>query len=132
MESVAIIEEIMEHVAAAANMDPLELKELNLAPDMKPENGGPNVFGTSILPLLKQKAMISQRKAEVEAFNKVRILSASFVIELHCIFTYDHAIRNSFTQRKTLLIIIPFSYLTIFNLIACMFSIQCSYFLCTV
>ncbi|KAF2353566.1 CO dehydrogenase flavoprotein C-terminal [Trinorchestia longiramus] len=67
-ESIAIVETIIEHVAAQLNMDPLAVREINLLPD-SPDKG-PNVFKNSILPLLKEKADIDRRKRRVAQFNK--------------------------------------------------------------
>lgn len=71
VEAIAAIENVLEHVAYFLNKDPLEVREANLAPDAPEEKGGPNVFRSSILPLLKEKAMIDQRKLEIVEFNKV-------------------------------------------------------------
>ncbi|XP_018017026.2 xanthine dehydrogenase 2 [Hyalella azteca] len=65
----AVIETIVDHVAVHLNKDPLEVREVNLTPTVQPNNQA-NVFKDSILPLLKEKAMIAQRKQEVEQFNK--------------------------------------------------------------
>lgn len=71
VEAIAIIENVLEHVAYFLNKDPLEVREVNLAPDAPEDKGGPNVFRSSILPLLKEKAMVDQRKLEIQQFNKV-------------------------------------------------------------
>ncbi|XP_018020416.2 xanthine dehydrogenase, partial [Hyalella azteca] len=73
VEYIAFAENIMDHVAAELGKDPLEVREiniLNIADEKQPADGGPNVFKTSILPVLKEKAMLEQRKLEVEQFNR--------------------------------------------------------------
>ena len=62
----------MEHVAAFLKKDPMEVRLTNMLPDLPPEEGGPNLFVNSILPLLKEKAGILSRQQEIKEFNTVR------------------------------------------------------------
>ena len=72
MEAIAIIENIVEHAAATLGKDPMDVRMVNLAPDGGPLVDGPNVFQTSIYPLLQEKGMLADRKAEIKLFNQVR------------------------------------------------------------
>ncbi|KAK7070442.1 hypothetical protein SK128_014344 [Halocaridina rubra] len=64
----------MDHIAHYLQKDPLKVRELNLVPANVPRLNVPphdkNVVQEDILPLLKEKASILQRKGEVEEFNK--------------------------------------------------------------
>lgn len=71
MEAIATIETVLDHVSVHLNKDPLEVREINFSPDKPPSEGGPNVAKNTLLPMLKESAMIDQRKAQVKAFNKV-------------------------------------------------------------
>ena len=71
VEAVAIIENIIEHVAETLKKDPLDVRKANLSKTAGPLQPGENVFSTSILPLLEEKAMLYERKAAVLEFNKV-------------------------------------------------------------
>ena len=66
------METIISHIAAELNMDPMDVQQQNLAATGLPF-GPTNVYADTILPLLKAKSMLDQRKLEVAQFNKVRI-----------------------------------------------------------
>ncbi|KAK7068648.1 hypothetical protein SK128_018895, partial [Halocaridina rubra] len=74
VEALATIENIIEHIAHFLNKDPLEVREANLVPEQVPRLWAPphekNVVKEDILPLLKEKSSLTQRKQEVENFNK--------------------------------------------------------------
>ncbi|KAK7021794.1 hypothetical protein SK128_010783, partial [Halocaridina rubra] len=73
VEAIAVIENVMEHVAHVLKKDPLEVREVNMAPPSVPRlRSAPlekNVFADKILPLLKEKSSYKQRKQEIGAFN---------------------------------------------------------------
>ena len=71
VEALAIMENIIEHIADTLKKDPLEVRKANLAATSGPLQPGDNIFSTSILPLLEEKAMLTERKALVQEFNKV-------------------------------------------------------------
>ena len=78
VNATSIIETIVEHVAEELNKDPLEIRELNFTTETKRnKNIGPqseNLAATSIVPILKEQAMYKTRRAQVEQFNKVKLV----------------------------------------------------------
>ena len=79
-QGVAIIENVMEHAAAALGTDPLEFRLNNLL-----KKGDKMIFGgefeeesnpiANIIDQLRRQSKYDQRKLVVEEFNKVKILS---------------------------------------------------------
>ncbi|KAG7171465.1 Indole-3-acetaldehyde oxidase-like [Homarus americanus] len=73
VEAVATVENVIEHVANYLKKDPLEVRMVNMVPPAVPRlMASPqerNVVKEDILPLLKQKAMYSQRVEEIKIFN---------------------------------------------------------------
>ncbi|XP_063615205.1 uncharacterized protein LOC134788260 [Penaeus indicus] len=73
-QGIVTIESIMDHIAHYLGRDPLEVREVNLAPaGAERPSADPivrNVFQEDILPLLKESAEYELRLAEVEAFNQ--------------------------------------------------------------
>ena len=76
-ESLATIEDIMEHVAVVLKKDPYDIREINIDSEKfkeaKEDEGA--IIVDKILPLLKEKASIQTRKEEIKTYNKVRILN---------------------------------------------------------
>ncbi|KAK7081739.1 hypothetical protein SK128_005861 [Halocaridina rubra] len=74
VEGIATMENIIERVAHFLNKDPLEVREQNMIqPNMKRFVLPPherNVVMEDILPLLKEKSSLVERKKQVEDFNK--------------------------------------------------------------
>lgn len=70
------MENIIEHIASYLKKDPLEVRQVNLITPGVPRLILPSHENTPmkdiILPMLLEKANFSQRKAEVEEFNRVR------------------------------------------------------------
>lgn len=94
VEALATIENIIERIANFLKKDPFEVRLVNMVEPEVPRLLIPphkaNVLKDDILPLLKQKAMIEQRKEEIVVFNqenrwKKRGLS---VIPLHYALGY--------------------------------------------
>lgn len=77
------MENIMDHVASYLGVDPLSVREVNLAPTgaARPQLPpfGRNVFTEDILPLLKTSASWEERQAEVAAFNLVSGFSVFYI-----------------------------------------------------
>ncbi|XP_042871768.1 indole-3-acetaldehyde oxidase-like [Penaeus japonicus] len=73
-QGILTIESIMDHIAHYLGKDPLELREINLAPAGAERPAADpiekNVFQDDILPLLKESSEYEMRLAEVEAFNQ--------------------------------------------------------------
>lgn len=68
------MENILDHVASFLKKDPLEVRQVNLITPGVPRLFQPHEntpIKDKILPLLLQKANYTQRKAEVDQFNKV-------------------------------------------------------------
>lgn len=74
-QGIVTIESIMDHIAHYLGRDPLQVREVNLAPaGAERPSADPivkNVFQEDILPLLKESAEYELRLAEVDAFNQV-------------------------------------------------------------
>ncbi|KAK3874524.1 hypothetical protein Pcinc_020543 [Petrolisthes cinctipes] len=73
VQGIIVMETLMDHVANTLGVDPLSVREVNLAttgaprPQLQPF--GRNVFAEDILPLLKTSAAWDQRQQEVADFN---------------------------------------------------------------
>ena len=66
-QGVAIIENVMDHLATALGMDPLEFRVKNLI-ETSPEIDNPL---PEIIPQLRASSEYDQRKKEIEQFNQV-------------------------------------------------------------
>ncbi|XP_068235894.1 uncharacterized protein [Palaemon carinicauda] len=77
VECIGAIETVMDHIAHALGKDPLEVREVNMAPPNVPRFLAPplekNVVVDDILPLLKEKANYEERKTNVEEFNQANL-----------------------------------------------------------
>ncbi|XP_076041684.1 uncharacterized protein LOC143025623 [Oratosquilla oratoria] len=72
---IAAMENMMEHIATYLDMDPLKVREVNLAPSGVPlyprgEERQEEILKDLILPLLKVKSCYAERREAVETFNK--------------------------------------------------------------
>ena len=67
-QGVAIIETVMEHLATAIGMDPLEFRMKNM---IETSLGEPNPLPGSIIPLLMNSSDYEARKKKVDEFNAV-------------------------------------------------------------
>lgn len=65
-QGVAIIENVMDHLATTLGMDPLEFRMLNM---IETSQGEPNPLPDSIIPLLMTSSDYETRKRQVEEFN---------------------------------------------------------------
>lgn len=69
------MEDILEHIASYLKKDPLEVRQVNLitpgAPRLITQPLENTPIKDVILPMLLEKANFTQRKAEVEEFNRV-------------------------------------------------------------
>lgn len=87
VEGIMVMETIMDHVATYLGVDPLSVREVNLAPTgaPRPQLGpfGRNVFAEDILPLLKTSASWEERQAEVAAFNLVSYIFCAIYTSCH-------------------------------------------------
>lgn len=74
-QGIVTIESIMDHIAHYLGRDPLEVREVNLAPaGAERPSADPivkNVFQEDILPLLKESSEYELRLEEVNAYNQV-------------------------------------------------------------
>ncbi|XP_047736777.1 xanthine dehydrogenase 1 [Hyalella azteca] len=68
VEGIAVIENVLDHVAATLDKDPLAVREANFRPDVK--DGETNELRNTILPVLREKAQLAARKQQVLQFNK--------------------------------------------------------------
>ncbi|KAF2354200.1 Aldehyde oxidase/xanthine dehydrogenase molybdopterin binding [Trinorchestia longiramus] len=66
-EGIAVIENIMDHIAVELGKDPLLVREANFKPDVK--GGEANELKNKIMPVLKEKASLEMRKQQVLDFN---------------------------------------------------------------
>ncbi|XP_068204376.1 uncharacterized protein [Palaemon carinicauda] len=101
VEATATIENIIEHIAHFLKKDPLEIREMNMVPAGVPRLMTPphekNVAADDVIPLLKEKGSLEQRKQDVKQFNaenkwKKRGLSVIpmwYGFNYHSVFKYS-------------------------------------------